>query len=171
MDVIESTSRLQIAADLKEMTSNVFHQQVMLCEHHLIIVMSTLLETEIGKYLEGLTPVLHATENPLGRLVSDTFYAVNQNGKPLNSMQYWPEVPCLSCKHVCIFGKQVSPSTHKKKGKLPHMLSSLIARWFDLTDTVKSEARAEFINIILRMHGPGVLFLQQVWAIYKDMPS
>lgn len=172
-DIVETLGAVKVVKDTAEWHNawgNVFRQRVMLCERHLNAALLMKLEGLARAAIDGGATNAGCTEDWLYRML-DRIRSDIECGMDirLNSKTYLPDIQ---------IGIEYVKGAHKRalnEEKLQEMvvLTAIAATrtWFGLQNEFLTEARSNFVDILMDHYGPGALLLPDVWDAYIDMPK
>ena len=169
--MLDAIDTLRKGANPYQVLGNLLRQRVMLCELHFSTVLSTRLEPRVREILDSNYSLLvHDEQDPLTRLTLrvHTALSVPRTSVELDSSTY-------------IDRSGNAPKFLLKSGRLrrtnedllelvPRKVVEVLRHWYGIPSNFFTEARADFLEILLEYLGAGALTLSHVWDVYFNMP-
>ncbi len=168
VETLGAVKKMKDNAEWHYTWGNIFRQRVMLCERHLNAELINRLEGLARGALKGGSTEQNPSEDWLHRMLecirTDLECSMEIH---LNSATYLPDIQD---------GIEYVEKPHKRKMD-EQTLQVLVAdiaiaatrTWFGLSNRYLTEARTNFVNIIMHYYGPGALLLPEVWSVYVNM--
>lgn len=175
VQTLGAVKMLKATAEWHYVWTNVFRQRVMLCERHLITALTTKFAALAGDTLDGRetdepTEAEPTEANWLSRMLDHIRTCLEcRLDIRLDSSTYIPNIL-----EGALYHKKANRQLYTEAVPRKQVIEIAVAAtrtWFDMANGYVTDARANFVTIVMDHYGPGALLLPHVWQVYIQMPS